>query len=74
MIEARAVTTFSTGSGSINSSADFSAVNGLPGNVKVVQQINWCGTIGAGRMAEPTAIIEAVVEALKARPPKTAAP
>jgi hypothetical protein len=37
------VTTFSTGTGSINSSADFTAVNGLTGNVKVVQAINWCG-------------------------------
>ncbi len=42
-----AVVTFATGDGSIDSAADFSAVNGLPGNVKVVNQINWCGSIGA---------------------------
>ena len=39
------VTTFATGDGSIDSSAEFSAVNGLPGNVKVVNQINWCGAL-----------------------------
>ena len=38
-----ALGTFTTGSGSINSQGDFVAVNGLPGNVKVVNQINWCG-------------------------------
>lgn len=38
-----AVTTFALGNGIINSAADFTAVNGLPGNVKVVNQINWCG-------------------------------
>lgn len=37
------VTTFATGTGAINSEADFLAVNSLPGNVKVVNQINWCG-------------------------------
>lgn len=37
------VTTFSTGTGAINSQADFVAVNSLPGQVKVVNQINWCG-------------------------------
>jgi hypothetical protein len=37
------VTTFATGTGAINSGADFSAVIGLPGRVKVVNQINWCG-------------------------------
>lgn len=37
------VTTFTTGNGIINSAAGFNAVNGLPGNVKVVRQINWCG-------------------------------
>lgn len=41
------VTAFSTGDGSIDSAAEFSAVNSLPGNVKVVNQINWCGGIGA---------------------------
>ena len=38
-----AVGTFAVGSGSINSSGDYSAVNALPGNVKVVHRINWCG-------------------------------
>lgn len=40
-----AVTTFATGDGSIDSQAEFNAVNGLAGNVKVVNQINWCGAI-----------------------------
>lgn len=43
-----AVTTFNTGNGIINSGADFTAVNGLPGHVKIVNQINWCSTIGVG--------------------------
>ncbi len=38
-----AVTTFSATTGSINSSANFSTVIGLPGRVKLVNQINWCG-------------------------------
>lgn len=42
------VTTFATGTGTINSAADFNAVNGLPGNVKVVDFINWCGGISPG--------------------------
>ena len=37
------VTAFAAGTGIINSRADFEAVNNLPGNVKVVTQINWCG-------------------------------
>ena len=37
------VTTFTAGDGSIDSSAEFSTVNGLLGHVKVVNQINWCG-------------------------------
>ena len=37
------VTTFLQGNGAINSATDFSNINGLPGNVKVVNQINWCG-------------------------------
>ena len=40
-----AVTTFTTGDGSIDSQAEFNAVNGLAGNTKVVNQINWCGVI-----------------------------
>lgn len=39
---------FTTGDGSIDSSAEFSAVNGLPGNVKVVNEINWCGSLAPG--------------------------
>ncbi len=42
------ITTFSTGDAVINSSADFNAVNRLPGNVKVVSQINWCGGFSPG--------------------------
>jgi len=39
------ITAFTTGNGIINSAANFNAVNSLPGNVKVVRQINWCGTL-----------------------------
>ena len=42
------VTTFATGTGSINSSADFTAVNGQPGNVKVVNLINFCSDFRPG--------------------------
>ena len=42
------VTTFSTGDGSIDSQAEFNAVMGAPGWISVVNQINWCGSIGAG--------------------------
>lgn len=42
------VTTFATGTGSINSEANFNAVNGLPGNAKVVNFINWCGGFAPG--------------------------
>jgi hypothetical protein len=41
------VTAFANGNGIINSQADFNQVIGLAGNVKVVNQINWCGGIGA---------------------------
>jgi hypothetical protein len=37
------VSVFATGDGSIDSAAEFNAVIGLPGWVKVVNQINWCG-------------------------------
>ncbi|MCB1764174.1 MAG: hypothetical protein KDI27_13680, partial [Gammaproteobacteria bacterium] len=37
------VTAFSTGDGSIDSSGEFNTVIGLPGQIKVVNQINWCG-------------------------------
>jgi hypothetical protein len=39
------VTTFTAGDGSIDSSAEFGTVIGLPGQVKVVNQINWCGSL-----------------------------
>jgi hypothetical protein len=34
---------FDVGTGDINSEADFDAVLGLPGQVKIVNEINWCG-------------------------------
>ena len=37
------VSAFNNGNGMINSNADFNAINGLAGRVKVVNQINWCG-------------------------------
>lgn len=40
-----AVTAFANGNGNINSQADFNQIIGLAGNVKVVNSINWCGTI-----------------------------
>jgi hypothetical protein len=42
-----AVTAFTTGNGIINSKADFDAVVGLSGFVKIVNQINWCGKIAS---------------------------
>lgn len=44
-VRAGGVTTFTIGSGGgiINSNADFDAVIAGPGQVKVVNQINWCG-------------------------------
>jgi hypothetical protein len=39
------VNTFAQGNGIINSNADFNTIVGLPGFVKVVNQINWCGAI-----------------------------
>jgi hypothetical protein len=39
------VTAFSDGDGSIDSQAEFNALIGLPGQVKVVNQINWCGAL-----------------------------
>ncbi|MGH9461908.1 MAG: HEAT repeat domain-containing protein [Vicinamibacteria bacterium] len=42
------LTTFDMGSGIINSQADFLAVLALPGYVKVVNQINWCGGFAPG--------------------------
>ena len=43
MVRDGPTTTFETGTGIINSEADFIAVNLLPGNVKMVNDINWCG-------------------------------
>jgi hypothetical protein len=40
------VTVFAIGDGSIDSQAEFNTVIGLPGYVKVVNQINWCDGIG----------------------------
>lgn len=42
------VTSFSTGDGSIDSQAEFNTVIGLAGDVKIVNQITWCGGFGAG--------------------------
>ena len=39
------VATFTATTGIINSQADFNAIINLPGMVKVVNQINWCGAI-----------------------------
>ncbi|TBW10392.1 hypothetical protein E0E52_03870 [Azotobacter chroococcum] len=39
------VTAFTTGDGSIDSQAEFNTVIGLPGYVKVVNSINWCGAL-----------------------------
>lgn len=43
LVRSGAVGTFSTGTGSIDSNADFQSILGVPGNVKVVNTINWCG-------------------------------
>lgn len=37
------VTVFTTGDGSIDSNAEFNTLIGLPGHIKAVNQINWCG-------------------------------
>ncbi len=42
------VTVFATGGGSVNTAAQFNALIALPGHVKVVNQINWCGTFQPG--------------------------
>ncbi len=39
------VNTFAATTGIINSQADFNTVINLPGTVKVVNQINWCGAL-----------------------------
>ena len=47
------VGTFSVGNGIINSQADYDALRAVPGNIKIVSQINFCGrwninTVGCG--------------------------
>lgn len=42
------VTVFTIGNGVINSESGFMAVNDSPGNVKLVNAINWCGGPGVG--------------------------
>ncbi len=39
------VTTFTTGDGSIDSSAEFNALIAIPGHVKAVRLINWCSVL-----------------------------
>ena len=39
------VTVFTEGDGSIDSAAEFNALTALPGHIKVVNQINWCGAL-----------------------------
>jgi len=39
------VGTFAVGDGIVNSAADFQEVLDVPGEIKVVRQINWCGTL-----------------------------
>jgi len=39
---------FSTGDGVIDNQNEYTAVLALPGNVKIVSQINWCNVIAAG--------------------------
>ncbi len=55
------VTEFNTGSGSIDSKADFDAVMRLPGDVKLVDEINWCGkyvvAYGCARRGESLAVV-----------------
>lgn len=38
------VATFTEGNGAINSEADFKTLLALPGHVKIINEINWCGT------------------------------
>ena len=56
------VTVLSTGTGTINTAQDFLAVNNEPGNVKVVNQINWCGgfapnILGCTRLFDDSMIV-----------------
>jgi hypothetical protein len=39
------VSVFSTGDGTINDQSEYATIRDLPGRVKAVNQINWCGTI-----------------------------
>jgi len=56
------VTAFSTGTGSIDSQADFDTIMRLPGDVKLVEEINWCGGLkpdikGCARRGESLAVV-----------------
>ena len=51
---AGSVTTFRTGDGSIDSSAEYDAVVAQAGNVFVVNAINWCGTLVGNAVGCPT--------------------
>ena len=44
------VTTFTRGTGIISNANDFADVEKLPGNVKAVTRINWCGSLGINIM------------------------
>lgn len=64
------VTVFALGNGSINSEADFLAVNGQPGQVKVVNQINWCGAlipnvIGCAPVPGPSLVVVRFTQSLE---------
>ena len=57
------VTVFTTGDGSLDTNAELSAVFGLPGNVKVVDDVNFCGgfnpsIIGCGQTPGSSFITE----------------
>jgi hypothetical protein len=42
------VTVFDVGNGIVNSQNDFNSLNAMPGNVKVINQINYCGVLKPG--------------------------
>jgi hypothetical protein len=45
------VGTFTAGDGSIDTPAEYAAIMAQPGNVKIVNAINWCGGVLAGILA-----------------------
>ncbi len=45
MVRNGPVTAFTEGNGEINTQADFSFINSLAGNIKVVNVITWCGSV-----------------------------